>query len=126
MNILISVDMEGISGIVAMGPVRSEHKECERFCKLTTAEANAAIEGALEGGATRIVVNDSHAGMTNFLVEDPHPAAELISGSPKPLEDALFLTGDRGQDTGTQPFESFFSPSTVGFRRQVDSVAGRS
>lgn len=105
MNILISVDMEGISGVVAMDHVRAEHKEYERFRKLMTAEANAAIEGALEGGATRIVVNDSHAGMTNLLIEDLHPAAELISGSPKPLEmmqgigpdvDAVFLIGYHG------------------------------
>jgi D-amino peptidase len=52
MNILISVDMEGISGVVAMDHVRPEHKEYERFRKLMTAEANAAIEGAREGGAT--------------------------------------------------------------------------
>jgi len=101
-TILISVDMEGISGVVAMDHVRPEHKEYERFRKLMTAEANAAIEGAREGGATRIVVNDSHAGMTNLLIEELNPAAELISGSPKPLEmmqgigpdvDAVFLIG---------------------------------
>lgn len=102
MNVLISVDMEGISGVVAMDHVRPEHKEYERFRKLMTAEANAAIEGALAGGATRIVVNDSHAGMTNLLAEELNPAVELISGSPKPLEmmqgigpdiDAVFLIG---------------------------------
>lgn len=105
MHVLISVDMEGISGVVAVDHVRSEHQEYERFRKLMTAEANAAIEGALEGGATRIVVNDSHAGMTNLLIENLHPRAELISGSPKPLEmmqgigpdvDALFLIGYHG------------------------------
>jgi D-amino peptidase len=85
MNVLISVDMEGIAGVVTGDHARSDHKEYERFRKLMTAEANAAVEGALAGGATRVVVNDSHGGMANILIEDLNPAAELISGSPKPL-----------------------------------------
>ncbi|MGD1996539.1 MAG: M55 family metallopeptidase, partial [Anaerolineae bacterium] len=62
MNVLISVDMEGICGVVAGDHVSSDHKEYQRFRKLMTAEANAAIEGALAGGASHIVVNDSHGG----------------------------------------------------------------
>jgi D-amino peptidase len=85
MNVLISVDMEGIAGVVTGDHARSDHKEYERFRKLMTAEANAAVEGALAGGATRVVVNDSHGGMANILIEDLDPAAELISGSPKPF-----------------------------------------
>ncbi len=85
MNVLISVDMEGISGVVLGDHTASEHKEYERFRRLMTAEANAAIEGTLAGGATRIVVNDSHGGMANLLIEELNPAAELISGSPKPF-----------------------------------------
>jgi D-amino peptidase len=85
MNVLISVDMEGISGVVTGDHTSSSHKEYERFRKLMTAEANAAIEGALAGGADRIVVNDSHGGMANILIEELNPAAELISGSPKPF-----------------------------------------
>jgi len=85
MNVLISVDMEGISGVVMGDHTSSGHKEYERFRKLMTAEANAAIEGALASGADRIVVNDSHGGMANILIEELNPAAELISGSPKPF-----------------------------------------
>ncbi len=105
MNILISVDMEGIAGVVAGNHASSSHKEYERFRKLMTAEANAAVEGALAGGATRVVVNDSHAGMSNILIEELNPAAELISGSPKPFAmmqgigpevDAAFLVGYHG------------------------------
>ncbi|KGT01787.1 D-aminopeptidase family protein [Burkholderia pseudomallei] len=32
-----------------------------------TAEANAAVEGAFAGGATRVWVNDSHGGFRNLL-----------------------------------------------------------
>jgi len=85
MKVLISVDMEGIAGVVSEDHVTSSHKEYERFRRLMTAEANAAIEGALAGGAAKVVVNDSHASMTNILIEDLNPAAELISGTPKPF-----------------------------------------
>jgi len=102
MNVLISVDMEGIAGVVSSDHTAASHKEYERFRKLMTAEANAAIEGALAGGADRVVVNDSHGSMTNILIEELNPAAELISGSPKPLGmmqgigpdvEAVFLVG---------------------------------
>jgi len=85
MNVLISVDMEGISGVVASDHTSSSHKEYERFRKLMTADTNAAIEGALSGGATQVVINDSHEGMANILIEELNPAASLISGSPKPF-----------------------------------------
>jgi len=67
-----------------------------------TDEANAAVRGALDAGATRIVVNDSHWHMRNILAEALHPAAELSSGSPKRWSmvhgidegfDALFFVG---------------------------------
>ncbi len=105
MNILISIDMEGVAGVVAMDQVMPTHQEYARFRRLMTAEANAAIEGALEGGATQVVVNDSHADMTNVLIEELNPAATLISGSLKPFGmmqgigpqvDAVFFVGYHG------------------------------
>src|SRR2546428_975833 len=48
------------------------------------AEANAAIEGAVEAGATTIVVNDSHWLVRNLLAEELNQAAVLVSGGPKP------------------------------------------
>ena len=47
-----------------------------------TAEANAAIDGALVAGATRILVNDSHWLMRNLIADELHPSAELVSGNP--------------------------------------------
>lgn len=85
MKVLISVDIEGVSGAVALNHTASNHSEYQRFRKIMTAEANAAIEGALAGGADQIVVNDSHGSMTNILIEELNPVAELISGSPKPF-----------------------------------------
>ncbi len=42
---------------------------------------NAAIDGALDGGATSVVVTDGH----NLLIEKLHAPARLNSGSPAPL-----------------------------------------
>ena len=44
-------------------------------------DVNAAIRGALAGGATEIVVNDSHGSQRNMLPEDLDPSARLISHS---------------------------------------------
>lgn len=102
MNVLISADMEGIAGVVVPAHTSATHPEYQRFRRLMTAEVNAAIEGALAGGAERVVVNDSHAMQTNLLIEELNPAAELISGVPKPHAmlqgidpsvDAVFLVG---------------------------------
>ena len=50
-----------------------------------TGEANAATAGAFDGGASSVVVNDSHGDMYNLLPEKLDPRAELILGSPKTL-----------------------------------------
>lgn len=85
MRVFISVDMEGISGVVAWEHTESDKPEYTRFRRLMTAEANAAIDGALAAGATEIVVNDSHGGMKNILIEELNPKARLITGSGKYL-----------------------------------------
>jgi len=85
MKILISVDMEGITGVVSQSHTDHTHAEYQRFRKLMTADANAVVEGALAAGATDLLVNDAHGGMDNILIEELHPAAHLISGSPKPF-----------------------------------------
>lgn len=50
-----------------------------------TADVNAAIAGALAAGAELVVVSDGHGSMQNVILEDLDSAAELVSGSPKPL-----------------------------------------
>jgi D-amino peptidase len=89
MRVYISVDMEGVAGVVhedQTDPIESRHAgEYNRFRRLMTNEANAAIAGALEAGATGVLVNDSHWLMRNLLAEELNPAAELMSGGPKRL-----------------------------------------
>jgi len=88
MRVYISVDMEGIAGVVHESQTNPTTPafaaEYARFRRLMTAEANAAVEGALAAGATRVLVNDSHWFMRNLLAEELHQTAELVSGDPKP------------------------------------------
>ncbi len=87
MRLYISSDMEGVAGVVHEDQTNPVDPGCaaeyQRFRRLMTREVNAAIEGAVAGGATSILVNDSHWSMRNLLSEELHPAAELLSGGPK-------------------------------------------
>src|SRR5437762_14200074 len=88
MRVYISVDMEGIAGVVHEDQTDPVDPRCaaeySRFRKLMTAEANAAIEGAVEAGANQVLVNDSHWFMRNLLAEELNQAAVLLIGDPKP------------------------------------------
>lgn len=100
MRVFISVDMEGVAGVVHEDQTDPVNPRCAseygRFRRLMTLEANAAIEGAVAGGATSILVNDSHWTMRNLLAEELHPAAELLSGGPKTW--SMMEGIDRGWD----------------------------
>ena len=85
LKVYISVDMEGIAGVVHSDQVSSSGKDYNLARRWTTDETNAAIEGALAAGATEIVVNDSHGSKRNIIASMVNPAAYLITGSPKPL-----------------------------------------
>src|SRR5947209_18592017 len=73
--------MEGIAGVAAAKQVQPDQKEYERFRRLMTQEANAAVEGALAGGAREVVVSDGHGAMTKMLSEGVHRDARLPRGS---------------------------------------------
>ena len=67
MKIFISADIEGVAGVVVPQHGAPGNPEYERARRLMTQEVNAAIAGAFEGGATEVLVNDSHGPMTNLL-----------------------------------------------------------
>lgn len=85
MQVYISVDMEGIAGVVNWKETFHNGEDYDRFRKLMTAETNAAVTAAFDEGVDRVVVNDSHGSMRNILIEELDSRAELISGSPKPM-----------------------------------------
>ena len=69
LKVFISVDMEGVTGVVNGDDVSRGGKDYDYFRQTMTREANAAIEGALAAGATEIVVRDSHGSALNLLPE---------------------------------------------------------
>jgi D-amino peptidase len=85
LKVFISVDMEGITGLVHGDQVGSDGRDYQMARRWMTEEANAAVLGALDAGATEVIVNDSHGSMRNLILAELHPAATLITGSPKPL-----------------------------------------
>lgn len=85
MRILISADMEGISGVVDPKHVDSSHPEYQRFRQIMTDDVNAAVRGAFAGGATQVVISDAHGSKTNILVEKLDERAEINSGGIAPF-----------------------------------------
>lgn len=84
MKLFLSVDMEGISGIVDTSYINPDSgTNYARGRQFMTEDANAVIEAALEWGATEILVADSHNTMNNILWESLHPKAKLLAGSPR-------------------------------------------
>ena len=82
MKIHIMTDMEGCAGIVETRDyVYTDSKYYEYACELATLEASAAVEGALEAGATEVLVVDGHGpgAMKRHLL---HPRAKLLAGRP--------------------------------------------
>ncbi len=85
LKVFISVDMEGIWGIVFGDQTSPGTAEYGAARKWMADDVNAAVAGALEAGASEVVVNDSHGSMRNIDPGDFHSRAVLITGSPKPL-----------------------------------------
>ena len=91
MKVLISADMEGTCGVVSwvhceapeLGAAVSNQSEYDRARLRMTHEVNAAIEGALAGGADEVIVNDSHDAQRNLIPEELHVEARYINGNDK-------------------------------------------
>lgn len=111
MKILVSVDIEGVAGVTHGEQTRSGNGEYERARAWMTREANAAIRGAFDGGATEVLVNDSHGSFRNLLLDELDERAQMVTGKPRYLGmmagveqgcDAVFMVGyhARSQATG--------------------------
>jgi D-amino peptidase len=85
MRLLISCDMEGISGIVDWEQVTPGKSEWERGRKLMAGDVNAAINGAFVGGAEAVTVTDAHWHNRSLQLEDLDPRAHLNTGRPSPF-----------------------------------------
>ena len=84
-KVFISVDMEGIWGVVHGDQTSPASPEYGPARKWMADDVNAVIAGLFEAGASEVVVNDSHGSMRNIIADALNPKASLVSGTPKPL-----------------------------------------
>ncbi len=82
----ISVDMEGVAGVVTGDQLGPPGFEYERFRQFMTKEALAAVQAAKEAGATEVVVADSHGNGQNLLIDQFPPDIRIVRSWPRPLE----------------------------------------
>ena len=123
MKVFISFDMEGVAGIVDWSQCRGPGQPYEEGRRLLLGEVNAAIDGAMAGGATEIVCNDSHGTMNNLDPAELHGQAVYVSGRHKPLymmqgldatADVVFMVGYHGSISGESSVLSHtYNPAVV-------------
>lgn len=85
LKVLISVDMEGITGVVTGDQLGPSGWEYSRFREFMTNEALAAVEAAKEGGANEILVVDAHGNGQNLLIERFPADVRIVRSWPRPL-----------------------------------------
>jgi D-amino peptidase len=113
MRIYISADIEGVAGVVSHDQLGPAGDGYEAARKLMMDEVLAAIDGARAGGATEIVVSDSHGNGRNLDPARLPSSVQLVSGWPRPL---LMMQGiEQGG------YEGFF---LVGHHAGVGSLDG--
>lgn len=131
MKLYISFDMEGISGVVDWDQATGAGRDYEIGVGLTLDEINAAIDGAVAGGATEIIVNDSHWKMRNIDPSDLHGSASYISGSHKPMYmmqgldesfDMVFFVGYHGAISGESSVLSHTYNPSVFYKVELNGV----
>jgi D-amino peptidase len=79
-KVYISVDMEGVAGVSHPTPTNRGDGGYPDAVGLMVGEANAAIDGAFAGGASDVLVNDSHGAMYNLRPADLDPRARVLQG----------------------------------------------
>jgi D-amino peptidase len=85
MRVYISIDLEGVAGVVHGEQCRRGGHGYDEARSLMTAEANAAALGAFEAGAEHVLINDSHADMRNLVLDELDERVEFITGALKPF-----------------------------------------
>jgi D-amino peptidase len=71
LKVYVSVDMEGVAGVVSADQLNPSGFEYERFRGFMTDEAVAAVRATLDSGATEVVVSDSHGSRHRWVSTSP-------------------------------------------------------
>jgi D-amino peptidase len=81
--VYISVDMEGIAGVVTADQLMPRGFEYERFRHFMTNEVLAAVRAAKSAGATKILVADSHGNGESLLIDEFPRDVHIIRSWPR-------------------------------------------
>ena len=82
MKVFISANMEGVTGTTTWQECDNKSPFYARLAEQMTQEVLAAIEGATAGGATEIVVKNSHNSATNIDITQMPEHVLLIKSYP--------------------------------------------
>jgi D-amino peptidase len=85
-KVFISVDMEGITGVVQPAQLGPDGFEYQRAREWMTGEVNAAIAGIRASGPADIVVCDSHGNGQSLLIDKVPDDVQIVRGFPRPME----------------------------------------
>lgn len=83
LKVYISVDMEGVAGVVTADQLGPEGFEYERFRNFMTEEALAAVRAAKAAGASEILVSDSHGNGESLLIDKFPRDVRIIRSWPR-------------------------------------------
>ena len=112
LKVYISVDMEGITGVVSSDQLGPTSFEYQRAREWMTGEALAAIQGARDAGATEIVVSDSHGNGENLLIDQFPDDITIVRSWPRP--NMMMEGGD----------SSFAAAVFIGYHSGTSNVKG--
>lgn len=124
MKVYISADIEGITGTTHWNETEKNMPDWQEFANQMTEEVVAASEGAIEAGATEIVIKDAHDSARNINMNALPEEATLIrgwTGDPMSMVtgiddtfDAVLLIGyHNAAGTITNPLAHTMNPTDV-------------
>ena len=96
MRVLISADMEGVTGVTCPDDVEPGNPRWQYHRPLFNSDVNAAVEGFFDAGATEVLVNEAHADKRNLLLDGIDDRARVLIGTHKPW--SMMEGIDRGYD----------------------------
>lgn len=96
MKVYMAVDMEGATGIGSRQQTGEGSPLYQEGRRLLTRDVNAAVQGALDGGATEVLVADVHSNSYNLVHEMIHPQAKVFYGQGPRSPRFPYLTKDTG------------------------------
>jgi D-amino peptidase len=114
MKVWISVDMEGIAGVLHRDHTMPAGREYEHARVWLTEEVNAVIEGCFGSGVTEVVVADGHGTSRNISRDSLDARARLISGQFSSLPPTQVLGLD----------ETFDAAMLVGYHARAGLAPG--